>query len=94
MVERDFTRTGKMKHKLPPEDARRIKGHLPFFSVDTQEEVDAVIAEALRVGEFARNGRGDLVEVTLAYEQTPENLREAGRQLEEIHRRLYQERTQ
>lgn len=79
-----------MKGKLPnPADEQRIKGRLPFFSVDTREEVNAVIREALAVGELAYNNAGQLVETTLAYEQTLDNLQLAGERLAEIHARLF-----
>jgi hypothetical protein len=88
VVERDFTRDGKMKI-IGQKDRKDLNGYLPFFSVDTREEADAVIAEALRVGELWRQADGTIVETTLLHEQTIENLRLAGERMAEIHQRLY-----
>lgn len=70
---------------IPAAEHRDIKGFLPFYSVDTREEADALIEEALRTGEFARNDKGELVEVALAYEQTPAGLIQAGDRLAALH---------
>lgn len=77
-----------MKVVVSPEDKRRLEGHLPFYSVDTREEVDALIALALERGEFVRQADGGLVEMTLYNDQTIENLRLAGERLAALHEEL------
>lgn len=81
MVERDFTLDGRMKPITDKEIKRKLRGFLPFFSLDTREEVDAVIARAIEKGEISRQADGTLVEMTLLYEQTLENLELAGARL-------------
>ncbi len=86
-MERDFTKKGTMK-PVSREMASTLKGYLPFYSVDTREEADAIIFEALRCGEFHMQYDGSIVEVTLLYEQSLENLDLAGERLAEIHERI------
>ena len=77
-----------MTGKLSKADQARIKGHLPFYSVDTVEEAEALIEAAIAAGEFFRREDGSIIEVTLAYDQTPDNLRLAGENLAAIHRKM------
>ncbi len=79
---------GRMKGITDPATKKRIKGHLPFYSVDTEEEAEALIEAAIREGEFFRREDGALIEVTLAYDQTPAKLGEAGDNLAAIHARM------
>jgi hypothetical protein len=89
VVERDFTRSGKMMRSMSPEDRARVKGHLPFYSVDTREEADALIAAAVESGEFIRREEdGALFEATLLREQTVDNLDLAGERLAQLHAQL------
>jgi predicted lactoylglutathione lyase len=88
VVERDFYQNGKMKGITDEDTIRRIKGHLPMFSVDTVEEVEAVIDRALEVGELVRQSDGGLVEMSLYSEQTIANLNLAGERLAAIHAEL------
>lgn len=81
-----------MTRRLSPADAARIVGHLPFYSVDTKAEADALTELAIEAGEFRRLPSGEVVEARLAYEQTPANLIAAGEALAELHRRLLAER--
>lgn len=74
-----------MTGKLSKADQARVKGHLPFYSVDTEEEAAALIEAAIVAGEFFRREDGTIIEVTLAYDQTPENLQQAGKNLAHIH---------
>lgn len=90
VVERDFTRNGRMKVKVSPADEKRLKGHIPFYSVDTREEADALIEAAVAAGEFARTADGRLVEMTLYEEQTLDNLLLAGKRLADIHAAMTQ----
>lgn len=83
MVERDFATDGKMK-PLPEEERKKLKGFLPFYSVDTKEEKNAVINLAIRRGEFIQHADGSLIEATLYREQTLENLYLAGERLEAL----------
>lgn len=86
MVERDFhPKTGRMTSKISPEDKARIKGHLPFYSVDTQEEVDGIIQLALEQGEFVQRPDGAIFESTLLYDQSLDNLYLAGDRLAALH---------
>lgn len=87
VVERDFTPKGRMK-PASKELQAQLKGYLPFYSVDTKEEADAILERAIEVGEIVRRDDGALVEVTLAYEQTLENLELAGQRLWAIHQDL------
>lgn len=87
-----MTPEGRMTRRISPEDQKRIKGHIPFYSVDTVEEAEALIEAALACGEFARKEDGTLVETTLMYDQTPANLTEAGERLAAIHKRQCHER--
>jgi hypothetical protein len=87
VVERDFTPKGKMK-PVSAADRKKLKGRLPFYSVDTKEEADALIEMALERGEFVRTDDGRLMEVTLIYEQTLDNLYLAGDRLAAIHEEL------
>ncbi len=66
-------------------DKKRTKGHLPFYSVDTMEEGEALIEEAIRGGEFVRQPDGTLVEVTLAQFQSVASLSLAADRLAAIH---------
>ena len=87
MVERDFALDGSMK-PMSHQDRQRVNGHLPFYSVDTKEEADALVALALERGEFFRKPNGDIIEVTLAHEQTLDNLRQAGENLAALHKEI------
>jgi hypothetical protein len=86
VVERDFTKAGKMK-QMNKEQRTKIKGFLPFYSVDTQEEVDAIIKLALEAGEFVQKN-GELYETTLIYNQSLDNLYLAGEKLAELHKKV------
>lgn len=73
---------------MKPPDAetrRKLNGYLPFYSVDTREEADALVALAIEAGEFVQGPNGEIIEVTLAYEQTLENLNLAGDRLAALH---------
>lgn len=59
-------------------------GFLPFYSVDTEEEVHTLIQLALEQGEFVEKD-GRIYETTLIYDQTLENLNLAGERLKELH---------
>jgi hypothetical protein len=87
VVERDFTLKGTMK-SVSPGDKRRLQGHLPFYSVDTREEADALIKLALETGEFTLGRNGVIIETRLAQEQTLERLNEAGEALAVLHAAL------
>lgn len=87
-----MTPKGTMSKRISPEDRKRIKGHLPFYSVDTIEEAEALIEAALACGEFARQKDGTLIETTLMYDQTPENLAVASDRLAALHERIEQRR--
>ena len=92
VVERDFAPNGHMKRKLSPADESRVKGKLPFYSVDTKAEADALVELAVETGEFFRREDDTLIEVTLAYEQTLDNLRLAGERLAGLHAKLLADR--
>lgn len=62
-----------------------MKGYLPFYSVDTKEEADALMALALERGEFYRQPDGIILEMTLYSDQTLENLYLAGERLAALH---------
>lgn len=65
-----------------------LKGYLPFYSVDTREEADALVELALERGEFFRQSDGTIIESTLLVEQTLENLELAGERLAALHKEL------
>lgn len=88
MVERDFTQRGEMR-PASKEQRRALEGYLPFYSVDTREEADALVAAALDAGEFMQSyPGGPIIETTLAEEQTLDNLRQAGVNLMALHEKL------
>lgn len=88
VVERDFTKTGRMRN-VSAADRAKLKGYLPFFSVDTKEEADALVELAIERGEFIRREEdGVLFESTLLYDQTIENLNLAGDRLAALHEEL------
>ena len=63
-----------------------LRGYLPFYSVDTRAEADALIQAALAAGEFYQpDPDGPIIEVTLAADQTLENLETAGKNLAALH---------
>lgn len=80
-----------MTNKMSKEDEARIKGHLPFYSVDTREEVEALTKLALQRGEFFLQADGSIIEMTLLEEQTVDNLRLAGERLAALHAELREE---
>lgn len=87
MVERDFADDGSML-PMSRADKARVKGHLPFYSVDTREEADALTQLAIEEGEFVQQHDGTLIEVTLVRQQTPARLALAGEHLAVLHERL------
>lgn len=87
LVERAFTPDGEMK-PMSRADKARVKGHLPFYSVDTMEEALALVELAVSEREFFRKPDGTLIEVTLVLDQTVDNLTLAGQRLAALHERL------
>lgn len=67
---------------------KELQGRLPFYSVDTAEEAEALVALAVERGEFYRREDGVLIETTLLHEQTLENLELAGDRLAALHEEL------
>jgi hypothetical protein len=87
VVERDFTPKGTMK-PMSAADKKRLKGYLPFYSVDSWDEANVLIEAALERGEFLRQADGTIIEATLVYDQTLDNLHLAGDRLSALHEEL------
>lgn len=77
-----------MKPITDPAVKKALKGRLPLMSVDTAEEAEALIELAIERGELFRREDGALIETTLMYEQTLENLYLAGERLASLHKEL------
>lgn len=86
MLERSF-KNGKMTRGVENViigDDDDTSGYLPFYSVDTYEEVFGILKLALEAGEIVQKD-GRYYETTLMYDQTIENLTLAGERLAELH---------